>query len=250
MNILFTVIAILSLGYYGVIVAYAGFQASFSLFWLALSIVCGFLAFLFSLKRFRIFLKGLPLWVKVPVRTTIALGLLCFVVVEALIVFPMFRSPDADLDYLIVLGAQVKGETVSNSLRLRLDEAVSYLEEHEDTRVIVTGGKGPGEDISEAAALRNYLVDKGIPESRIILERYASNTEENLSYSMSLIGNKEASVGIVTNDFHIFRSVSMARKLGMKHVTGLPAPSDGILKVNLTVREFFAVLKDKFLGNI
>ena len=98
--------------------------------------------------------------------------------------------------------------------------------------------------------MRNYLTDHGIRRERIILERYASDTKENLTYSMSLIGDKEASVGIVTNDFHVFRSVSMARKLGMKNVTGLAAPSDGILKVNLTVREFFAVLKEKFVGNI
>lgn len=250
MNILFTVIAVLSLGYYGVIVAYAGFKASFSLFWLALAVLCGLLAFLFSLKSFRLFLKGLPLWVKVPVRTTVALGLICFAAVEAFIIFPMLGKPHKDLDYLVVLGAQVKGETVSNSLRLRLDEALGYLEENPRTRVVVTGGRGPGEDISEAAAMRNYLTDHGIRRERIILERYASDTKENLTYSMSLIGDKEASVGIVTNDFHVFRSVSMARKLGMKNVTGLAAPSDGILKVNLTVREFFAVLKEKFVGNI
>ena len=55
-----------------------------------------------------------------------------------------FHPARSDLDYLVVLGAQVKGETVSNSLRLRLDEALDYLEENPRTRVVVTGGKGPG----------------------------------------------------------------------------------------------------------
>ena len=69
-------------------------------------------------------------------------GLICFAAVEAFIIFPMLGKPHKDLDYLVVLGAQVKGETVSNSLRLRLDEALDYLEENPRTRVVVTGGKG------------------------------------------------------------------------------------------------------------
>ena len=144
MNILFGVIALLSLVYYIVIVGYAGFQASFSVFWLALSVFCGILAVLFSMKRFRLFLRGLPMWVKIPVRTTVTLGIFLFLLVEGFIVFHMFSEPEEDLDYLVVLGAQVRGETITKSLRYRLDEAADYLETHPDTKVVVTGGKGAG----------------------------------------------------------------------------------------------------------
>ena len=75
-------------------------------------------------------------------------------------------------------------------------------------------------------------------------------TEENLTFSRALIADEEASVGIVTNGFHVFRSVKIAEKQGMRNVTGIAAKSDPILLPNYMVREFFAVLKDKFVGNI
>ena len=110
-----------------------------------------------------------------PVRTTVALGLICFAAVEAFIIFPMLGKPHKDLDYLVVLGAQVKGETVSNSLRLRLDEALDYLEENPRTRVVVTGGKGPGEDISEAAAATGSVHE--LSASDVIGEVIDANVE-------------------------------------------------------------------------
>lgn len=250
MNILFGVIALLSVIYYGIIISYAGIQASFSLFWLALAALCGVLAVLFSLKKFHVFLKGLPQWIRVPFFTTVILAALCFVVVEGFILFHMFSKPQEDVDYLVVLGAQVRGDTITKSLKYRLDEAYDYLVEHPDTKVIVTGGQGEGENISEAAAMRNYLVEKGIGRERIVMERYATNTKQNLTYSRALIEEKDASVGIVTNSFHVFRSVSIARKLGMENVTGIPAKSDRLLLPNYMIREFFAVIKDKFMGNI
>ncbi|MCI9487963.1 MAG: YdcF family protein [Lachnospiraceae bacterium] len=250
MNILFGVLALFSIVYYVAIVVYTGLRASFSLFWLALFVVFSGLCLLFSLPRFRLFLKGLPMWVKIPVRTTIVLGFFLFFLVESFIVYHMFEQPEKDLDYLVVLGAQVRGETVSKSLRYRLDTAVDYLEENPETKVVVTGGKGPGEDVSEAVAMRNYLVDRGIGRERIIMERHATNTEQNLSYSKSLIGDGEESVGIVTSSFHVFRAVCLAEKAGFEHVTGVAAPSVAGLLPNMMVREFFAVFKDWFMGNM
>ncbi|MCI8466182.1 MAG: YdcF family protein [Lachnospiraceae bacterium] len=250
MNILFGVLALISLGYYVTIIVYTGIKASFSVFWLLLFVFFAGMSVLFSLRRFRLFLKGLPMWVKIPVRTTLVLGFFLFFLVESFIVFHMFEKPEADLDYLVVLGAQVRGSTVSNSLRCRLDTAVEYLEENPDTKVIVTGGMGPGEEMPEAVAMRNYLVRHGIERERITMERYATNTKENLAYSKALAGNGTRSVGVVTNSFHVFRSVRLAEKEGFEDVTGIVAPSVGWLLPNMMVREFFAVLKDKFMGNI
>ncbi|MCD2491417.1 YdcF family protein [Lacrimispora sp. NSJ-141] len=250
MNILLGVVALMSVIYYCMIVSYAGIQASFSGFWLILGILAGVLAVLLSMKKIHMTFRHFPLWVKVPLRTTIVLGILCFAAVEGFIMLHMFSSPEEPVDYLIVLGAQVRGDTVTKSLKYRLDTAADYLGEHPDTRVIVTGGKGPGENISEAAAMRNYLMDRGIDKKRIVLERYATNTVQNLLYSKSLLVSSKVSVGVVTNSFHVFRSVSIARKLGMENVTGIAAESDKLLLPNYMVREFFAVVKDKFLGNI
>ncbi len=240
----------MSIAYYVGIVVYTGLKASFSVFWLALSLFFAGMCLLFSLRRFRLFLKGLPMWVKIPIRTTLVLGAFLFLLVEGLIIYHMFGRAEKDLDYLVVLGAQVRGEQVSKSLRYRLDTAVDYLEENPETRVVVTGGKGPGEDVSEAVAMRNYLVEQGIERERIIMERHAVNTEQNLSYSRSLIGDSTKSVGIVTSSFHVFRAVGLAEKAGFERVTGIAAPSVTGLLPNMMVREFFAVLKDRFMGNM
>ena len=240
----------MSIAYYVALVVYTGLRASFSVFWLALSLFFAGMCLLFSMRRFRMFLKELPLWVKIPVRTTIALGVLLFVVVESFVIYHMYEKPEKGLDYLVVLGAQVRGEQVSKSLRYRLDTAADYLEANPETRVVVTGGRGPGEDVAEAVAMRNYLMDQGIGRERIIMERHAVNTEQNLSYSKSLIGDSGQSVGIVTSSFHVFRAVSLAKKAGFQDVTGVAAPSVTGLLPNMMVREFFAVLKDKFMGNM
>lgn len=250
MNILFGVLGSLSLIYYILLVAYAGMGTSFSLFWLLLAVVCGLLSMVWGIQSSRLFLKKLPLWVRVPVRTTVMLALLVFLIVGSMIGISMIPDSDARFDYLVVLGAKVNGRELSKSLKYRLDTAAEYLDEHPETKAVVTGGRGEGEEISEAAAMRDYLAQKGISRKRIYMERYAVNTAQNLEYSLSLISDQEARIGIVTSDFHVFRAVAIGKKAGMEQVQGVPAKTDLIYLPNMMMRECFAVLKDWFMGNI
>lgn len=94
-------------------------------------------------------------------------------------------QPDAD--YLVILGAAVYGTEPSPALRDRLDWAILYLEESPDTIAVVSGGQGPDEGISEAQAMKNYLVAHGISEERILMEDQSTSTKENLLYSFSII---------------------------------------------------------------
>ena len=98
--------------------------------------------------------------------------------------------------------------------------------------------------------MRDYLAQKGISRKRIYMERYAVNTAQNLEYSLSLISDREARIGIVTSDFHVFRAVAIGKKAGMEQVQGVPAKTDLIYLPNMMMRECFAVLKDWFMGNI
>ncbi|WP_066397136.1 YdcF family protein [Neobacillus mesonae] len=145
-------------------------------------------------------------------------------------------------EYLIVLGARVKGTIPSLAFASRIDAAAGYLKKNEKAIVIASGGKGPGEDISEAETVKRELVSHGIDKSRIFLEDQSTNTNENIQFSKKLLPS-DAKLGlVVTNTFHIYRAVSLARDQGLE-VEGLPAktPAKAILKSY--IREYLAITK-------
>ncbi|WP_285769547.1 YdcF family protein [Peribacillus sp. SI8-4] len=149
--------------------------------------------------------------------------------------------PD-EADYLIILGARVKGSVPSLSLQYRIDKAAEYLTAHKQTVAIVSGGKGPGEDISEAQAMRQGLVEQGIEGSRIKMEDESTTTHENIVFSKKLISDPAAPGVIVSNDFHIYRAVEMATKEGL-NVKGIPAKTPKVSVPKSYLREYLAITK-------
>jgi uncharacterized SAM-binding protein YcdF (DUF218 family) len=145
-------------------------------------------------------------------------------------------------DYIIVLGARVKGTVPSLAFASRIKAAASYLKENENTIAIASGGKGPGEDISEAESIRRELIKLGISESRILMENRSTDTYENINYSMKLIPKNAQSGLVVTNTFHIYRAVSIARDQGLE-VKGLPAKTPVQALVKSYTREYLAITK-------
>lgn len=252
MKILFLILAIVCLVYYGVIISYAGSSSNFVKIWMISGVFFLFLAgVLWVRDRYGIFGNfTMPPVLKKMIVTFLVLGILVFVVIEAFIFHGMMQKPAPDLDYLVVLGAQVKGETPSRALYKRLYRAEEYLKENPNTKVVLSGGKGRGEDITEAEAMRRYLEKSGIEPERIFLEQRSTSTKENMQFSMEIIGDYEASIGIVTNDFHVFRGVAIGKKMGCTNIQGIPAKGDMIMEVNYLIRECFAVIKDKIVGNI
>ena len=156
----------------------------------------------------------------------------------------------SDLDYLIVLGAQVRENGPSVALKMRLDKAVEYLNENPDTICIVSGGQGPNEPWPEAEGMTKYLLDAGIMEDRILLESQSMNTAENIKFSKALLGSDYQSVGIVTNNFHVFRAVQIAKKQGLKEIHGIAADSNILYLPNNVLRECCGILKDWLFQNI
>lgn len=258
MRILFILLGSFSILYFIGIVLYAGLSSLFPWIWSVAGIICYAIALLLRLEETHHWniLNLFPKPVKVFCLTLAVLVLLAFLITEGLIFSGMTQKPSKNLDTLIVLGAQVNGTKLSNSLKLRLERAKEYLDENPETIAVVSGGKGSGEDISEAEAMYEYLIAQGIDETRLIKEDRSTNTNENLKYSLAILEKEqnkkpeELKIGIVTNGFHAFRGTSIGKKMGCRQIEGIPAKSNKFLQLNYLVRECLGIWKDKLAGNL
>ena len=174
-------------------------------------------------------------------RIIVAVGLAIFLAGEAVICTGAFEKPEEGLPCIIVLGAKVNGTKPSGALSQRIWTAAEYLDRNPGCFCIATGGRGEDEGISEAECIRENLLKLGIDEERIILEEKATDTRTNLLYSLPLAGEGVEKIGLVTNDFHVFRALANARSLSDKQFCGIPAASTPYGFVHYVVREFFAV---------
>ena len=179
-------------------------------------------------------------------------GIVLFMSLEAFLLSYGVRD-DAALpsDALIILGAGVDGKTPSLSLQSRIDAAAAYLARYPETPVILSGGQGPGEDITEAQAMETAL--KALyPDKAFLLEEKSTSTAENFRYSKAVlsaegIDPESADIMVVTNDFHMARACLLAQRQGI-HTLTLSAPLPyGYLTVNYYVREAFALVKSVLL---
>ncbi|WP_456275252.1 YdcF family protein [Bacillus sp. AK128] len=152
------------------------------------------------------------------------------------------QIPPKDADYLVVLGAKINGEEMSLALHYRVLIATQYLKENPTTQVVVSGGQGPGESITEAEAMKRYLLNEGIEEQRILTEDQSTTTFENLSFSKELLDSTKQVI-IVSSDFHLYRSTIIANRLGYEQIYTLPAKTPWVVKPKLWIREYAAVLK-------
>lgn len=154
----------------------------------------------------------------------------------------MAAQPESGLDYVIVLGAQVRGTRPSRALRKRLDRALVYAKENPDTCFILSGGQGADEEISEALCMYEYLKENGLEPERMILESKSTSTMENLTFSAAFLDRTNQKIGILSNDFHIYRAMCLARTLGYEQICALPAESDQFMQPHYVLREICAVL--------
>ncbi len=244
--ILFLVLGISAMLYYLVILSILGFRKDFSLMWLVGGL--GFLSIdilVYILQKNHC--VGTSKVVSVSFGAFLIL-IIFFLIIGGMILKAGFSRPDKDADYMIVLGAQVNGTKVSKALKNRLDTAYEYAKENPFTKIIVSGGQGYKEEVTEAEAMKEYLVQKGIQENRIIKEEKSTSTNENILYSKKLVEHAEYVV-IVTNRFHLLRGVKIARRQLSQRVEGLGADTGTVLFLNYYVREVFAIVKDLLVGH-
>ena len=175
--------------------------------------------------------------------------LILLLVLSALVLGKMHERP-TNGGTLIVLGCQVQGENPSLLLSYRIDAAAEYLSAHPDERAILTGGQGPGEDVTEAECMYRGLVRRGVDPARLFKEEQAHTTLENLQYSREILrreGLSEPAI-LVSNNFHIYRALAMAEDLSIP-AEGLAAKCgiSGIFAY--TLREAMALVKYGLTGS-
>ena len=243
--IIWVLLAALSTGY-GFMVKAVGSGTGFYKVWLALA---GLFVLFAVLSAFGVW-GTLPGVLRKVLLGLVALGMVFFIGVEACIATGFGAEGKKDLDYVIVLGAQIYDNGPSTVLKYRLDRTVEYLEENPDTVCIVSGGQGYNEPYTEAQGMTEYLTAHGIAEERILQEPNATNTVQNIRYSMRLMDDTNASVGIVTNNFHVFRGVHIAKKQGLANAEGIAADTTKAYLPNNMFREFFGVVKDVLQHNM
>ena len=184
------------------------------------------------------------------IKVFICIGLVVFLVLEGLIISYPKKSVE-NTDYIIVLGAGLNnGHELSQTLRDRLNAALECLNKYNnDSYIVVSGGQGDDEDMSEAEAMERYLLDNGVSKDRIIKEDKSTNTSENFKFSKEKIELhskneiKNLSVNIVTTDFHAFRSNMLAKRNGYENIKVYSSNTVSYLIPVFYTREAAAVVK-------
>ena len=192
------------------------------------------------------------LWRIVVVLVCIGLCYFCFV--ESFIIKNARTDRDAGRDYLIVLGAAVYKNQPSLTLIRRLEGAKDYLETYPDSVAILSGGMGPGETVTEAQAMYDWLVGQGVAPDRLLLEPKSTSTEENLSNSFAIIRERgdepQGRVAIVSSAYHLYRAKLLASAQGVDDAAGVAAPwGYFFVMLNYFIREAFGVTHFWVFGN-
>lgn len=232
-------LAALASAAYGVHVWAAHSGTGFWMMWIA--IACIFV--LIGLAAWFGWWNALPKIARRVCAVLACVGLICFGAVEGFVIGGMGAAGEPGLDYVIVLGAQVHKTHPSLVLKYRLDKAIDYLESNPGSVCIVSGGKGANEPFPEAQGMAEYLERHGIAQSRIIRESKSEDTRQNIANSRRLITKRDASIGIITSDFHVSRAMQIARDQGLADARGIASGSPRDMLVNNMLREFFAELK-------
>ena len=251
-------LSLVSLAYYLWLGFHNYFRLSVLPFWLLLSLLLLFIAFWDRIPLIR----RAPHALVRTVKLCLAAGFAFFLLIEGMVLWGMGQTLPDDLDYVMVLGAGLNGERPSHTLELRLERALAYIETHPDTKILVTGGFHASVSVTEAQAMENWLLEKGVDPDRILTENRSTTTAENMQFSFPILledaGSGEHSVGIVTSDFHIFLSLCLASRAVRQntgpdnqiHLYGGAADFPVMSLPHYMVREFFTICVDTLRGNM
>lgn len=191
--------------------------------------------------------RKFPLWMRALAGLVLA-GVLCFALLFGVVMSGAQDHIIGEPQIMVVLGCQVKPWGPSVLLQDRLDRALEYWKEHPETVVVVSGAQGPDEPSTEARAMADYLMEKGVPEENILLEEDSHNTIQNLMYSKQLLEGQgydiSGGVAVVSNGFHLTRIRMLAGRAGYENVSTLAAPSSHLpSRLKMYIREPIAVVK-------
>ncbi|WDV46579.1 YdcF family protein [Clostridiaceae bacterium M8S5] len=167
-----------------------------------------------------------------------------------IVVYGKTDTAEFNEDAVVVLGCGIQGEKISGPLYFRLIKTVEYYSKNKRAIIIVSGGQGPEEDITEAEAMKKYLVSKGIPKEKIYKEEKATSTYTNFKYSKAILDDifdKNYTIAYITNNYHSYRAGSIAKELGL-NARRYNASVAYVSIIPTHTREFLAVLKHWVIG--
>ncbi len=182
----------------------------------------------------------------------VLLGVICFAVPFGAVIAGARTDIQGDPQVMVIFGCQVKPWGPSVLLQDRLDAALDYLEDHPDMTVVVTGGKGDDEHLSEARAMYDYLTEHGVDGERVLMEDRSHNTKQNIANTLELMRSEGAGTAdgvlLVSNGFHLTRiRMLWDRAGGPGPVSALAAPSSHIpTMIWMHIREPLALVKSFF----
>lgn len=187
--------------------------------------------------------KKLTKWLKVLLIAGLSIAV---VFSSFLIIYGKSDNVTYREDAVIVLGAAVHGKTPSLTLKRRLDTAVEYHEQNPDAIIIVSGGQGAQEDITEAEAMKNYLINNGVTADKIIKEEAATSTYENFTFSKEILDehfDSDYTAAFITNEYHTLRAGLCAKQAGIENTTHVHSNTNLSYLVSGVLRECLAVVK-------
>ena len=161
-----------------------------------------------------------------------------------------FNRPKFRQQFIIVLGAGlINGERVTPLLAKRIDTAIKFYREqarrgHQPPTLIMSGGQGHDEKVSEAFAMQQYALSQGIPVEDILLEDQSTTTFENMKFSSTIIQQlvpTDAKIIFASNNYHIFRAGIFARQAGLK-ADGIGSKTALYYLPTAFLREFIAIV--------
>lgn len=158
------------------------------------------------------------------------------------------RTKAATQDVIIVLGCRIKGDRPSLSLIKRVDTAYDFLKSNPKAAAILSGGQGADENLSEALCMYNMLAEKGIEQSRLIMEDKSTNTDENIRFSLKLIEDFGFSkkAAIATSEYHQLRAKMICRRYGITAYAQSSKTKLSILPTFL-LREILGIVKERII---
>lgn len=191
--------------------------------------------------------RRLPRWGRVLLALML-LGGLTFGGLLTAVLQGAYDHVDGDPKIMVILGCKVESWGPSRLLLDRLNEALDHLEDHPDMTVVVSGGQGPDEPTTEAAAMAEYLIENGVPAEQILVEDQSHNTVQNFQLSRKLLeqtgAELENGVLVVSNGFHLTRARMLARRTGFEDVSTLAAPTSHMTsRLKMYIREPMALVK-------
>ena len=192
--------------------------------------------------------RGKPTWL-LALLAVVLLFVLGFAVLLGLVLSGSHDNVTGEPKVMVILGCKVESWGPSVLLQDRLDKALDYLEDHPDLTVVVSGGQGADEPMSEAQCMYDYLTAHGVDGSQILLEDQSHNTWENLRFTQALLQEKNVDASqavVVSNGFHLTRVRMLWGRVweGEYTLSTLAAPSSHVpSRLKMYIREPFALAK-------